>query len=458
MGTTGFGPVRKPPRRYETRPGNTGSEEAVGIGQRPRLKSGIRKMKRQRPARSGGFLSLIVTIGAVFLSSGCDSADPGQVHHPSFSRTDSAGITILTTPAEDALASLGWAVDSVPDVVIGSGEVESDQLYRVQGVQGFDDGRMVVVDGGSRQLRFFDAQGRLTGRVGRKGEGPGEFEDPILVELIGLDSLLVWDRYLRRFQYFSEDGRFSRTLVLTDRWPAGGRPPQGAVGGRMLVDERESSWLVPAPQQTRGPKETGVNLMWYDPASGSRVPIAAYTVTRDFIFIGPGRPPILDHIPFTVFPAAAVTASGGFLTDGKSFEIRDYDFTGELRRILRINLPGRPVSEAMAEEWLESESSGQPPGTSVRDQILRSMPLPDTLPAFESLLTDEMGFVWAKIYDWDTDNPQRWVVFDHEGPALGTIETPPGLEVGWVGPDAIIGVCKDEFDVEHVCRYRLTRR
>lgn len=400
---------------------------------------------------------LIITVGAVLLSSGCESSEPGRSPLPSFSRIDSAGISIFTTPGKQALGSLGWTVDSVPDVVIGSGNVEGHQLYRVQGVRGFEDGRILVVDGGSRQLRFFNAQGRLTSRVGRKGEGPGEFEDPILVPLIGSDSLLVWDRYLQRFQYFSEDAQSNRTLLLTDRWPAGGRPPHGAVGRMMLVDEWEIDWFVPASQQVQGPKDTGVNLMWYDPVSGSRVPIASHTVTRDFHFLRPGRPPILDHIPFTIFPAAAVTASGGFITDGIVFEIREYGLSGALKRLLRVDLPGRPVSEAVTEAWLDSELSSRNARTGLLEEVLRSMPVPDTLPAFESLLTDEMGNLWAQIYEWDLHKPKRWVVFDGEGVALGTIETPSGLQVEWVGRDAILGVWKDEFDVEYVRRHSLKR-
>ena len=394
---------------------------------------------------------------AIAVSFGCDSRGSEPASDRSLSRVDSAGISILTTAGERALTSIGWTVDSVPDLVIGSGPAEGDQLYRVQGVRTFDDGRILVVDGGSRQLRFLDSEGRLLDRVGRKGEGPGEFEDPILVPLIGVDSLLVWDRYLQRFQYFSEDGVSNRTLFLADRWPAGGRPPHGAVRGRMLVDEWEIDWFVPASLQTPGPKDTGVNLMWYDPVSGSRVPIASYTVTRDFHFIRAGRPPILDHIPFTLFPTAAVTPSGGLVTDGVTFEIREYGFAGEPERILRVDLPGRPVSEAITEAWLEAELGGQTAGTGLREEIIRSMPIPDTLPAFESLLTDDLGYVWAQIYEWDPSKRKGWIVFDGEGVALGSVETPPGLRVEWIGPDAILGVWRDDLDVEYVHRHALKR-
>ena len=225
----------------------------------------------------------------------------------------------------------------------------------------------------------------------------------------------------------------------------------------MLVAEWEIDWFVPASQQTPGPKDTGVNLLWYDPISSSRVPIASYTVTRDFHFIRSNRPPLRGRIPFTVFPVAAVTTDGGLITDGTTFEVKDYGLVGEVRRILRLDLPGRPVSDAIKEAWMDSEASRREGDTALLKEVLRSLPVPDTLPAFESLLMDELGYVWAQIYEWDPDVPRRWVVFDQEGAAQGAILAPPGLRVEWVGPSVILGIWKDELEVEYVHRHRLRR-
>ncbi len=401
---------------------------------------------------------LFIAILVISVTSGCEPTQPSQRPPASVSRTDSAGISIVTTPAGEALAPLGWTVDSVPSAVIGAGIAEGDQLYRVQGIRGLDDGRILIVDGGSRQLRFYDSQGRLTHRVGRRGEGPGEFQDPILVPLIGVDSLLVWDRYLQRFQYFSDDGDSNHTFLLNEPWPAGGRPPYGVVGNAMLLDEQESAWMVPASQQTQGPKDTDFTLLWYDPSSGSRVPIASQVVTHDFVLVRPDRPPVRDRIPFTVFPAAVVTIDGGFFTLGTSFEIKDFALNGEVRRIFRVDLPNRQVTDEIKEAWRELKLSAVDGGTGFYREFLSSMPIPDTLPAFETLLTDRLGYVWAQVYDWDRDAARRWVVFDDSGAALGTVQVPPGLQVEWVGSDAILGVWKDESDVEYVHRYRLTRK
>ena len=85
------------------------------------------------------------------------------------------------------------------------------------------------------------------------------------------------------------------------------------------------------------------------------------------------------------------------------------------------------------------------------------MGIPDTLPAFQALQVDEVGWLWAEVYDFDSSRPREWVVFDPEGRAHATVQTPPGLEVQWIGRDAVLGVWRDEFEVEYVHRHRLIR-
>jgi hypothetical protein len=129
-----------------------------------------------------------------------------------------------------------------------------------------------------------------------------------------------------------------------------------------------------------------------------------------------------------------------------------------LRRILRVKESGRPVTRDMIEAMIDLEVERVPILPRDRwERAYRQMPIPDTLPAFQSLQLDELGWLWAEIYDFDPRQPRQWVVFDSEGRALGTVLTPPGLEVQWIGRDAILGVWKDEFEVEYVHRYRLDR-
>jgi hypothetical protein len=51
----------------------------------------------------------------------------------------------------------------------------------------------------------------------------------------------------------------------------------------------------------------------------------------------------------------------------------------------------------------------------------------------------------------------RWTVFDREHRMLGTVTTPPRFIVSWIGEDLVLGIWRDEFDVEYVRGYELIK-
>src|SRR5690606_40048854 len=68
-----------------------------------------------------------------------------------------------------------WRISGTPLLDIGAGDSEENTLYQVRGAYRLQDGRVVVADAGSLQLRYFDVAGALDAVIGRSGEGPGEF-------------------------------------------------------------------------------------------------------------------------------------------------------------------------------------------------------------------------------------------------------------------------------------------
>lgn len=86
------------------------------------------------------------------------------------------------------------------------------------------------------------------------------------------------------------------------------------------------------------------------------------------------------------------------------------------------------------------------------------LPVPDSLPAFQSLRVDASGWLWAQFYQADADDPKEWVIIDTDGRARGLVRTPARLNVLHIGEDEIVGLYRDELDVEYVHRYELRRR
>ena len=86
---------------------------------------------------------------------------------------DSAGITIVENarPAPDS--RLPWEFGAQPSLSIGS--VESggaDELFQVSDATRLGDGRIVIANSGSAELRVFNADGSHERTWGSRGEGP----------------------------------------------------------------------------------------------------------------------------------------------------------------------------------------------------------------------------------------------------------------------------------------------
>jgi hypothetical protein len=136
--------------------------------------------------------------------------------------------------------------DSVVTTLLAIG-AEGDPRYEFYGIRGAcrtADGAIVVADGESRELRFFDRQGRYRRTAGRKGGGPGEFASLGRLVCRG-DSLYAWDVESASVSLFA-GGEFVGRVSLAR--PDEGLPQlEGAFGnGTLLV-----SYRSPAPPAER---------------------------------------------------------------------------------------------------------------------------------------------------------------------------------------------------------------
>lgn len=375
-----------------------------------------------------------------------------EVLAPGVTEFDSAGIRIVTSTLERAMAPAAWSVDPVPELMLGAGPDPAEEFFGIAGLRGLADGGVLVVDGVSRELRSFDASGSLVRTAGGKGEGPGEFEGPALVPTVGSDSLLFWDTALRRFQLMGWETNDPKTFRPPGRWPAGGKAPLGAVGRTMLV--RVPEILSPLVYRTQGVIDQEIDFIWLDLDSGLTTPIASFTDTTSYRhearrFSGTWR------IPFCAVSLAAATRETALVSGGRQYKIGEYNLEGDLIRFIRIDGETPPVTSAMIERALELAIEENGYSRSYAAERMEAMPIPPALPSFQSIHVDPNGWIWAEQYRWDPDLPVDWLLFDPAGRAQGRLRTPPGLEVRAIEDDCVVGVWRDAFGVEHVQRHRI---
>jgi hypothetical protein len=109
-----------------------------------------------------------------------------------------------------------WHVSEKPEVRIGV--VDGEPMYtlhRVVGAERLSDGRIVIGNGGTAEVRFYDAVGRFVRGVGREGSGPGEFRGLNWVGRFAGDSVAAWDYSLARWTVIGPEGNFARVATLS---------------------------------------------------------------------------------------------------------------------------------------------------------------------------------------------------------------------------------------------------
>jgi hypothetical protein len=186
------------------------------------------------------------------------------------------------------------------------------------------------------------------------------------------------------------------------------------------------------------------------------------------------------YLPWGADGVAAVANDRYYYGTSDVAEVRVYDRSGALTRIIRWPIEPQPISARIRSiysakrDWLLERF---PQGAALMPRLEELQALPQRMPFFRAFLVDDESRLWVRKYPefiagrpdlFDRDVPLRYTpppgdvpetywVFDARGRWLGQVETPAELAVRSVEQDRVTGVWRDELDVEHVRVYRLNR-
>jgi hypothetical protein len=378
-------------------------------------------------------------------------ADP----HSTATTRDSAGVVIVESWQSQWQPGEGWHLSTDPILQIGQADGPPElQFHRVEGAIVLSDGRIVVANAGSGEIRFFDETGGFVASVGGLGDAPGEYR-----QITGLgagpgDSLWVFDYGLRRFTVLSSDGSTVRTVLV-----GGALSSVGAVGrlpdGSFVVKE---SW----GSHTHGNAQHGLVR---DPvavatlgADGGGLDTITTVAGREVFLSSEDGRAVMSAPLFARTSSAAMDDEAVYVGDQATFEVLRYSPDGTLQQIIRV--PGADLQltasavQQLKEEVLEREPEQR---RTMMLNHLEEMALPPTRPAYGSLMLDAPGNIWAGEYARYPAVSRTWTVFAATGELLGEVTVPDRFKVLQIGADWILGVGLDELDVEHVRMHRINR-
>jgi hypothetical protein len=384
-----------------------------------------------------------------------ESDAPGLVV-PEATVRDSAGVTIVENAPRDQMGSLPWTLGAVPMLRIG--ELEGDepyQLFRVRDAHRLPDGRIVIADGGSQEIRLFAPDGGHLDSWGGQGEGPGEFTALMQVDLWRGDSLIAWDGRARRLSVFAEDGSLGRTLTLHPREGLTSFAEVHVLRGGSVIATGSSFEFDGPPNGLFRPPVSAVRLADDGETAAS---FGSHPGNEGYILMSENSVQVI-RLLFQLTNKSTTWGDRFVISGTDAYSLPAFDQTGTLRRIVRV-LGDRPVfTEADIQTEIDFVVDAAPSESQAEFRSgLEQVPPPEVFPAFSSVIDDASGNLWVQDFRRPSQaGPERWTVFDPDGRALGRFDTPEGFTVFEIGADYLLGRTKDDLDVERVVLLSLAR-
>jgi len=128
------------------------------------------------------------------------------------------GVTVVNNPKEPMYGEDIFSLEE--DLSIGETEGREEYMFSEIGAIAVDDeGRIYISDRKETHIKVFDKDGVYSITIGRKGQGPGEFERISGMQITHQNELLVFDMRTRRLSFFTVDGKLIDTLSISKLHP-----------------------------------------------------------------------------------------------------------------------------------------------------------------------------------------------------------------------------------------------
>jgi hypothetical protein len=311
-------------------------------------------------------------------------------------------LCLLSCGSDEPASKSDWMIQEEAlslerDLLVSEGE--SFYFGTILDVAPAGDGRIYVADADAGHVKVLSPDGTLLDSLGRKGEGPGEFQRLTQLAVARDDSLYVIDSQRRRVSVFAPSGQLARDLSVD--------PGQmGFPRGLMVPEKRSGLVLQHATFALSGEAERGTYVIRRLRPDGS---VADTLVTKR-------RSPshqaqredvkLLIPIPFMPSLHAALGPNNRVhVARGDSLAVVSYALDGEPRREVSTPFEPVPVTDEDKDRVLKNYSDERP---MPQDKI------PEMKPAFTDFLVDDEGRYWFGRPTVNPDSTDWWVAWPDE--------------------------------------------
>ncbi len=401
----------------------------------------------------------LLAVLPVLLTAGCVGEDRTGSWDGTI--TDSAGVAVVRNPVRGLWSDAQrWDVEEQFSVGVASGNPDLEFGY-ISALDIGSDGSIFLLDRQASQIRVLDSTGAAQHTIAGPGSGPGELRPGTSTLVIGsADTVFVPDPLAKRIHAYLPSGESAGDLPFS-------------TGNGIAV-----SWAV---LPTGDLLYRFFSVRWDGLLHYSRSGLPPDTLLR-FVYPPPlaelGGDPGTGTFRMTFNPLMVLPAWTR-MTDGRiaigttdAYRISVVGPDGTVERII-AGPRGRRAVTAPDEQAIADLLARQQDARGVPQQIrdVISLALPDSFPAFASLMAGPEATLWvqqiAEPADMDPGGlgetsyellgSKTWDVFDREGRFLGPITLPYPMRLLRARGDLLYGVTKGPYDEDKVVRLRVLR-
>ena len=442
--------------------------------------------RRPRTAPNSTWGRLHLACLPVALAAAC-SQTPAEPPPPAFTVTDSAGVRMVVNSGRQWGEEEGWQVTAEPVVTLGVMDFPVEQQFQdIVGATRLSDGTIVLVELADFGLRAFNPSGDRLWTAGGVGDGPGEMRSypdtrPVLSRLDG--DVVQLQNGLDRIRYSSGGEVIEHVKLDYGRFRRWGRIfiQYCPFDAYFLQDDIV---FCHRPQPESPPDSWTIHHTIMRTTWGLD---AVDTLGGDFLeesYFRQSRFPIAIRSPLA---ARGIFGIGGapqprlLYARNDEYRIEVWDIlAGSLAMVVERQVPRRARTDEEADFLVQSGDVHY-----ARDYVdiaesvdkAHSQAI-DSVSLAEALFLDELGYMWvrrgpsgldgehARVREITGPDGRQWTVpapsglhdvFRPDGVYLGTVKLPHDLRITEIGADHILGIVRDEMDVQYVWMYGLDR-
>lgn len=337
------------------------------------------------------------------------------------------GVTIVHNPAKPKYEDRLLAMEA--DLSIGQDSGKPEYLFSQIGDLAVDGrGNIYAIDSREAAVRVFDRDGGYVRTIGRQGQGPGETQYPVFIQITAQGELAVYDYSAAHMLFYSLDGvhlRQKRTSRIV--YPIGLDPE-----GRLIAQQ------ILAP-----PPKGGKVILLFDHDYGSELEIAREEMGQGRVF-DIGRPSCYGAL------APNDTVLWG---DSKEYVLYVLSPDGRLIRKIIKESRHQPITDREKDEYRAKYADALKYGMQISFR--------DRFPAFSGLFFDDEARVFVRTYERTGGSGDSFYydVFDREGVYESRVAVPVTLDRNSVWKDGrVYTVETNENGLPVIKRHRVTWR